>query len=96
MDYSKGRNGHRMEITIELFQNDRNVSREKILEEITNRSKYVISDDTAGCIKTTLDLLKQQIIKIKKSKIFVPAVNSSLLKKIKQSQNSAGFLLLSH
>ncbi|WP_378951215.1 hypothetical protein [Pelosinus sp. sgz500959] len=92
MDYSKGRNGHRMEITIELFQNDPNVSRENIIEEITKRSKNIINEDTAGCIKTMLDLLKQGTIKIKNSKVVVPVVNSTLLKNLKTEPERGWFL----
>jgi len=93
MDYKKNKNGSRMKITIELFHNNPKINEHKILEEIIKRSREVIKDDTAGCIKTTLDLLKNKTIKIQDNlKVNVPAVDNALLKNLK-SQKELGWIL---
>jgi hypothetical protein len=75
------KNGYRMETTIELYSKNPLVTRSEIIQEIRIRTNDCISEDTAGCVRTTLSLLNNNLIAIKGNNVITPTIDAKLLKK---------------
>ena len=79
----KDKNGMRMKTTITLFHANHDVTEQDVIAEVEKLTKGEVCGDTAGCIKTTLSLLKQGVTKVQDNlKVFVPVVSHSLLQEI--------------
>lgn len=89
----KNRNGIRMKTTIDSFHKNQKITEQTIVDQVEQFTKDQVKGDTAGCIRTTLNLLRRGVLLVQDDlKVLVPMIEYSVLKQLK-TKKEVGWLL---